>query len=329
MARLVSVPCNSCRRKFGGHESFVRHFVPGSHQGQCRTESELRSKGYKPDRYGVWVRPKDAPPSASVGPQSVSGALALAPDERADWERHADAAAQLESKGDESQWEAAREYAEAVSSGAQQKEIAQRVGKSEAHVSFMVYLGKSPDLRGGGLSFAEAYAAAKNKKGAHVANNAGENEWYTPADYIAAAVSVLGGIDLDPASTFEANAVVGAERFFTREQDGLTQTWGGRVWMNPPYARPLIDGFCGKLAEEYAAGNVSQAITLTNNATETGWFHALAEVAAAICFPRGRVKFWHPEREAVPLQGQALCYLGEDLETFRKAFVQFGFAVIL
>jgi hypothetical protein len=160
--------------------------------------------------------------------------------------------------------------------------------------------------------------------------NTGNSEWFTPAEYIEAARDVMGGIDLDPASTPEANEIVGAEVFYTIADDGLAQDWGGNVWLNPPYAADAIGRFCDKLAKEYLDDAVTAACVLTNNATETAWFQTLAGSAACLCFPRGRVSFWHPDKDgAAPLQGQAVTYLGRDRERFISAFSCFGLVVMV
>lgn len=159
----------------------------------------------------------------------------------------------------------------------------------------------------------------------HVAQATGVSEWYTPREYVEAARRALGSIDLDPASIEQANEVVQADRFYTIREDGLRQEWAGRVFMNPPYSKGLIDGFMEKMAHEYLSGDVEEAIILVNNATETNWFQTVLAHVAAVCFPRGRVRFWGPEGETgAPLQGQAVLYLGPDVEEFVAAFGDIG-----
>ncbi len=159
----------------------------------------------------------------------------------------------------------------------------------------------------------------------HVANNTGQFEWYTPAEFVDAARRVMGTIDLDPASCELANRVVQAKRIYTKEDDGLAQTWRGRVWLNPPYAKGLIDAFADKVASERP--NYKELIAIVNNGTETKWFATLVSVASALCLPRGRVKFYPGdgcERESGPLQGQAILYVGDDQNAFVCEFASMG-----
>jgi len=157
----------------------------------------------------------------------------------------------------------------------------------------------------------------------------GNNEWYTPAEYVEAARAVLGDIDLDPASSELAQKTVKAQRFFTAEINGLKQDWNGRVWLNPPYAQPLIADFADKMLDELTGGNVNAAIVLTNNYTDTTWFQKLARQADAICFTRGRIRFVSPNDEPVasPIQGQAFFYFGPDVERFSGDFAKHGFVL--
>lgn len=158
----------------------------------------------------------------------------------------------------------------------------------------------------------------------------GNNDWYTPAEYLEAARKVMNGIDLDPASSDLAQKVVQAKEYYTVERCGLNQPWNGKVWLNPPFSMPLIEQFTDKLLAEWRAGNIDQAIVITNNATDTGWFHSLLSESKLACLTKGRVKFYSPANEGMaPRQGQAFFYLGDQPEQFVKTFSSFGLVIHL
>ncbi len=76
--------------------------------------------------------------------------------------------------------------------------------------------------------------------------DSGNQEYYTPVEIVDAAARTMGYIDLDPASSGAANKTVRAARFFTSEDDGLSRSWEGRIWLNHPFGRKENPLWIGK-----------------------------------------------------------------------------------
>jgi DNA N-6-adenine-methyltransferase (Dam) len=154
----------------------------------------------------------------------------------------------------------------------------------------------------------------------------GNNEWHTPENYVIAARDVLGTIDLDPASNAIAQRTVKATAYFNIRQDGLKYDWIGKVFLNPPYAPPLMGYFVNKLCEEYAAGRTTEAIMLANNYGDTQWFHQAANAARVFCITKGRIRFIDAGGNPTsPTLGQAFFYFGNRPQVFSARFSEFGF----
>jgi phage N-6-adenine-methyltransferase len=169
----------------------------------------------------------------------------------------------------------------------------------------------------------ECLKKIQEKKKPHVAQNTGDNEWYTPSKYIEAVRNVMGTIDLDPATSKIANEIVKADKIFTINDNGLDKKWFGNVFLNPPYSSDLVSKFIDKLIIEFK--NIKQCILLVNNATDTIWFQNIVIHSTAVCFPKGRIKFYKPNsNKCAPLQGQCISYYGGEPYKFKHEFEQFG-----
>src|SRR5690606_2829141 len=99
---------------------------------------------------------------------------------------------------------------------------------------------------------------ANDNRHSRLSAYSGDNEWYTPAKYVEMARTVMGRIDVDPASNDHAQQTVKAATYYTAETNGLNKEWHGTVWMNPPYSHPEIQHFTDKVLAELAAGNVTE-----------------------------------------------------------------------
>jgi hypothetical protein len=151
----------------------------------------------------------------------------------------------------------------------------------------------------------------------------GDQESYTPEKYIESARLVMGSIDMDPASNEMAQETVKATIYCTKEDNGLDKPWNGNIFLNPPYSHPDIKYFVDKLLSELKPKQ--QAILLTNNNTDTNFFHDAAKQAAAICFTKGRINFLKADGStSSPTNGQVFFYFGENKSGFINEFSQYG-----
>lgn len=133
---------------------------------------------------------------------------------------------------------------------------------------------------------------------ANIRHSSESVEHFTPKWLVEIARYVLGGIDLDPASSEFANQVVKAPRIYTAEDNGLlAPRWDGRVFLNPPgglvdsMGRPVhrstranpggctVTGSCGLPASKNAdssgmpLGHVHKGVT----SSAVTWWRALCK----------------------------------------------------
>ncbi len=110
------------------------------------------------------------------------------------------------------------------------------------------------------------------------------------------------GFTLDPCALPD-NAK--CAKFFTPEDDGLTQDWSGeRVFCNPPYGRKIA-AWVKKCHDEAQKGVL--VVMLIPARTDTSYFHDYIYHKAEIRFVRGRLKFGNAEQGA-PFPSMVVIY---------------------
>lgn len=115
------------------------------------------------------------------------------------------------------------------------------------------------------------------------------NEWYTPQE-VFDPLNEEFNFTLDPCCTPKSSK---CEKYFTKEDDGLKQNWGGHtVFINPPYGRE-IGKWVKKAYDE--SKNGSTCVMLIPARTDTSYWHDYIFNKAEVRFQRGRIKFEKPD----------------------------------
>lgn len=148
--------------------------------------------------------------------------------------------------------------------------------------------------------------------------DSGKYEYYTPHNIVDAAREVMGGIDLDPASSYVANKSIKAAKYF--HYHGLDQHWYGNVWMNHPFSRKENKLWIAKLVEDYSQGWIRQACCITYASTSEQWFRPLLDFPQ--CYLYKRTNYVLPDgtvKKGVT-KGSVVTYLGPNVTKFRQVF---------
>lgn len=174
-----------------------------------------------------------------------------------------------------------------------------------------------------------------------------DNARRTPPEFIEVVRSVLGDIDLDPASDEAANANIKATNIFRKEDDGLKHDWAGRVFLNPPGGRldpytlqptksPVkavssVALWWAKLIYELQSGRVSEAVfiafSLEALMTTQKFAPNLPVTAFPFCVPLKRYDYAASgsAKNGSPPGASAIVYLGDNYTHFEAEARKLGF----
>ena len=116
------------------------------------------------------------------------------------------------------------------------------------------------------------------------------DEWETPQDLF----NILNKhfvFEFDVCATKE-NAK--CDRFYSKEDDGLSKSWIGTCWMNPPYGRKIGEWVAHAFKRSQCGATV---VCLLPARTETRWWHEYCK-KGEIPFLKGRLKFSNAKNNA-------------------------------
>ena len=156
------------------------------------------------------------------------------------------------------------------------------------------------------------------------------DERYTPKWLLDASEAILGGIDLDPCA--DRKKRVNAKAHYTKDDDGLSKAWGGKVFLNPPFsnATEWIKHMC-----VYCLSSaITEAIllipvmSLSNKSSRL----LMKDIASGFILLERSIAFLDENYNQMPSGAPfplALVYAGNDVENFFAKTEGYGVSCLI
>lgn len=169
----------------------------------------------------------------------------------------------------------------------------------------------------------------------NIQHSSRSDQWFTPPAILDLVRMVVGEIDLDPASSLEANELVRANRIITEAGDGLTADWGTpkSVYLNPPGGKigkkSKTRLFWERLCSE--RDNFGHAIFMAFSveALQTTQGSPQPMMRFPICVPAKRIAFVGPDMVVgrAPSHSNCIIYVPGKIDAtqnFKEVFSSLG-----
>ena len=174
--------------------------------------------------------------------------------------------------------------------------------------------------------------ARRETRGQPTIQPSGHDSWCTSPEHVELIHRFAGGpIALDPCSNPHATTTPLLK--FYKEHDGLSKDWAqelearrlrGLVYVNPPYDTDTLEKVATHCVTQHSKG--LEILSLVPCKMDQEWWQSTVfETASAICFVKGRIKFWE---EGAPKAGApmpcAFVYWGPRADFFEVVFSAVG-----
>lgn len=155
----------------------------------------------------------------------------------------------------------------------------------------------------------------KSGMGSHQSSAMMTYEWLTPPGIIKS----LGEFDLDPCMPINRPWDT-AKKHYTRDDDGLSKEWAGRIWLNPPYGM-----IATKWMERMADHGNGIALLFARTETQMFFDHVWHD-ATAMLFIKGRLYFHYVDGTVAKQNGGApsvlIAYGQDNAQALRESDIK-------